>query len=61
MPPLQTVLFCLTVGGTPYDLPMGIVNLDEGYQFGIPMMHVNFMFSQSFVQELNNRTITKAS
>ncbi|XP_045128416.1 ABC transporter G family member 20-like [Portunus trituberculatus] len=59
MPPLQTVLFCLTVGGTPYDLPMGIVNLDEGYQFGIPMMHVNFMFSQSFVQELNNRTITK--
>lgn len=31
MPPLQTVLFCLTVGGTPYDLPMAIVNDDVGW------------------------------
>ncbi|KAG0718897.1 hypothetical protein GWK47_051584 [Chionoecetes opilio] len=43
MPPLQTVLFCLTVGGTPYDLPMAIVNLDESY-------HVPFIntFYRSF-------------
>ncbi|KAK8406150.1 hypothetical protein O3P69_007102 [Scylla paramamosain] len=58
MPPLQTVLFCLTVGGTPYDLPMGIVNLDEGYH--IPaILGDDFMFSQSYIRELNNRTITK--
>lgn len=61
MPPLQTVLFCLTVGGTPYDLPMSIVNLDEGYQFDINLLnvHVDLMFSQAYVRELNNKTIAK--
>ncbi|XP_076032357.1 ABC-type transporter snustorr [Oratosquilla oratoria] len=31
MPPVQTVLFCLTVGGTPSFLPVAIVNLDHGF------------------------------
>ncbi|XP_042891454.1 ABC transporter G family member 20-like [Penaeus japonicus] len=37
MPPLQTVLFCLTVGGTPYDLPMAIVNNDVGFRIPITL------------------------
>ncbi|XP_063608596.1 ABC transporter G family member 20-like [Penaeus indicus] len=37
MPPLQTVLFCLTVGGTPYDLPMAIVNDDAGFRIPITL------------------------
>lgn len=61
MPPVQTVLFCLTVGGTPYDLPMSIVNLDQGYQIDNNFLdiHINFNFSYLYLDELNEKTITK--
>lgn len=64
MPPLQTVLFCLTVGGTPYDLPMAVVNLDTGYNLdvSIPFHHdinVTFNFSLIYLNDINDKTIRK--
>ncbi|XP_042216216.1 ABC transporter G family member 20-like [Homarus americanus] len=58
MPPVQTVLFCLTVGGTPYNLPMAIVNYDHGYP---DMAHIPQLFNLSsiYVNDLNDRTIDK--
>nr|XP_045625785.1 ABC transporter G family member 20-like [Procambarus clarkii] len=58
MPPLQTVLFCLTVGGTPYNLPMAIVNYDIGFP-GPPLHNPLFNFSSIYINELNSRTIDK--
>ncbi|XP_071536858.1 ABC transporter G family member 20 [Panulirus ornatus] len=57
MPPVQTVLFCLTVGGTPYDLPMAIVNQDLGYT--LPIINLNFNLSHTYIDQLNSRTIDK--
>nr|XP_053640391.1 ABC transporter G family member 20-like [Cherax quadricarinatus] len=55
MPPLQTILFCLTVGGTPYNLPMAVVNYDVGYHF----LSWSFNFSSIYINELNSKTIDK--
>ncbi|KAK7080025.1 hypothetical protein SK128_016282 [Halocaridina rubra] len=40
MPPLQTALFCLAVGGTPYNLPMAIVNNDVGFPVDVNITDV---------------------
>ncbi|XP_050708536.1 ABC transporter G family member 20-like isoform X1 [Eriocheir sinensis] len=66
MPPVQTVLFCLTVGGTPYDLPMAIVNLDNGYNLFLdvpvpihPNINITFNFSLIYLDDINDKTIRK--
>ncbi|XP_068207094.1 ABC transporter G family member 20-like [Palaemon carinicauda] len=54
MPPLQTVLFCLTVGGTPYDLDMAVVNEDLGLNLPPPL---NVSFSNGYLNNLNQHTL----
>ncbi|KAK4297956.1 hypothetical protein Pmani_029656 [Petrolisthes manimaculis] len=66
MPPIQTALFCLTVGGTPYNLPMAIVDDDQGFQLDVqppvpvlPNISLDFNFSSMYLDELSDRTIDK--
>ncbi|XP_066951029.1 ABC transporter G family member 20-like isoform X1 [Macrobrachium rosenbergii] len=56
MPPLQTALFCLTVGGTPYDLNMAVVNLDPGIPVP-PFLPTNISFSNDYLHKLNHHTL----
>ncbi|CAL4139268.1 unnamed protein product, partial [Meganyctiphanes norvegica] len=70
MPPMQTCLFCLAIGGMPYNLPVAIINEDLGLD---PILEVisdlpfipdlpnpyNDTLGQLYIDKLNDKTISK--
>ena len=52
LPPIQTILFCLTVGGNPHNLPVAVVDLDSP---GSTYPDV----SDAYLSNINSKMITQ--
>ena len=55
LPPIQTALFCLAVGGTPQNLKMAVTNLDDGSK----ILQKDIFISDLYLDELNHDVINQ--
>ncbi|KAA0191544.1 hypothetical protein HAZT_HAZT004598, partial [Hyalella azteca] len=59
LPAIQTVLFCVTIGGTPKNLHVAVTNLDNGINFDnvIPKLNYSINIADAYLNELNDEII----
>ena len=61
LPPLQTTLFCVTVGGLPHDLKLAVVNEDQG-ALGIDIIGVPpIKLSNLYLSTLKTKTVIQVN
>ena len=57
LPAIQTILFCVTIGGTPQNLKIGVTNLDVGYEILDLDEDINIKISEHYLDALDPHII----